>query len=226
MGAEKYIMIRRLFFFLGIVILLADFNAFNRNVDASQRPEITPDNKSEAFARISSESKNLQTISSDFTQERHLAVLKDPLLSIGRFGYIKPDSLYWEITKPVPSGFAMIGGKARRWMNNQRHSQSFDLEKEPVINMIVEQIFAWTRADFPWLEKRYTITVSDEIPTELRLVPLSSQEKKHISHLMVRFSKNWSQLNSVEIHEKGGDFTRIIFVNTILNQPLPKSFSE
>jgi len=43
---------------------------------------------------------------------------------------------------------------------------------------------------------------------------------------MVRFSKNWSQLNSVEIHEKGGDFTRIIFVNTILNQPLPKSFSE
>ena len=111
-------------------------------------------------------------------------------------------------------------------MNNQRHSQSFDLEKEPVINMIVEQIFAWTRADFPWLEKRYTITVSDEIPTELRLVPLSSQEKKHISHLMVRFSKNWSQLNSVEIHEKGGDFTRIIFVNTILNQPLPKSFSE
>jgi len=104
MGAEKYIMIRRLFFFLGIVILLAHFNAFNRNVDASQRPEITPDNKSEAFARISSESKNLQTISSDFTQERHLAVLKDPLLSIGRFGYIKPDSLYWEITNRFRQG--------------------------------------------------------------------------------------------------------------------------
>jgi len=226
MAAEKYSMIRRLLFFLGIFFLLAHFSVFNWDVDASQRPEVMPDTKSEAFARISSESKNLQTISSDFTQERHLAVLKDPLLSSGRFGYKKPDSLYWEITKPVPSGFAIIGGKAIRWMNNQRHSQSFDLEKEPVINMIVEQIFAWTRADFPWLEKRYTITVSDETPNELRLVPLSSQEKKHISHLMVRFSKNWSQLDSVEIHEKGGDFTRIIFVNTIVNQSSPKSFSE
>jgi outer membrane lipoprotein-sorting protein len=219
-------MIRAGFLFLGLAFILSFSYALSRDALASQHIAQENDTKSQVFAQISSVSRNLQAISSDFIQERHLAVLKDPLLSSGRFGYKKPDSLCWEIIKPVPSGFEVTSGKARRWMNDQKHSQSFDLEKEPVIKAIVEQIFAWTRADFPWLEKRYAVTVSGETPTELRLAPLSSQERKHISHLIVRFSENWSQLNSVEIHEKSGDFTRIIFVNTIMSQPSSKLFSE
>ena len=71
--------------------------------------------RSEAFSHIAAAVAGLQTISSDFTQEKHVSMLKDPLVSSGRFVYEKPDRLYWEITKPSPAGFVVRGGKARRW---------------------------------------------------------------------------------------------------------------
>ena len=84
---------------------------------------------------------------------------------------------------------------------------------------IVEQVFAWARADFPWLEKRYRITVTEDRPTSLKLNPLSSQEKKYVSHLIIAFSRDWSRVVSVDIHEKGGDYVRIKFSHTLLDEP-------
>ena len=218
-------MVRSIFLFIGTIILLfvsalyGDTTVMNNSVKVQ-------DAKSQAFTTIGSASKNLQTILSDFIQEKHLAMLKDPLISCGRFGYEKPDTLYWEITKPAQAGFTVKGGKARRWNNDPHSLQTFDLEREPLVKAITEQIFAWARADFSWLEKRYSITIAEETPGDIRLTPLSSYEKKYISYLLVIFSDHWSQLSSVEIHEKGGDFTRIKFINTLLNQPLPRTFSE
>jgi hypothetical protein len=225
MGSKKYLMVRTIFLFIGTIILLFS-SALNGDTTVMNNSDKIQDAKSQAFTTIGSASKNLQTILSDFIQEKHLAMLKGPLISSGRFGYEKPDTLYWEITKPAQAGFTVKGGKARRWNNDPNSLQTFDLEREPLVKAITEQIFAWARADFSWLEKRYRITIAEEAPSELRLVPLSSHEKKYVSYLLVIFSDDWSQLSSVEIHEKNGDFTRIKFINTLLNQPLPKTFSE
>jgi hypothetical protein len=225
MGSKKYLMVRTIFLFIGTIILLFS-SALYGDKTVMNNSDKVQDTKSLAFTTIGSASKNLQTILSDFIQEKHLAMLKDPLISSGRFGYEKPDTLYWEITKPAQPGFAVKGLKARRWNNNPNSSQAFDIEREPLVKAIAEQIFAWARADFSWLEKRYRIIIAEETPGEIRLIPLSSHEKKYVSYLLVIFSNNLSQLSSVEIHEKGGDFTRIKFINTLLNQPLPKTFSE
>jgi outer membrane lipoprotein-sorting protein len=225
MGSKKYLMVRTIFLFIGTIILLFS-SALYGDKTVMNNSDKVQDTKSLAFTTIGSASKNLQTILSDFIQEKHLAMLKDPLISSGRFGYEKPDTLYWEITKPAQAGFAVKGLKARRWSNDPNSSQAFDIEREPLVKAIAEQIFAWARADFSWLEKRYRIIIAEETPGEIRLIPLSSHEKKYVSYLLVIFSNNLSQLSSVEIHEKGGDFTRIKFINTLLNQPLPKTFSE
>ena len=103
------------------------------------------------------------------------------------------------------------------------HKKTKELwEKDPIAKAIIEQVFAWVRADFPWLEKRYKITVTEDTPTLLKLVPLSSQEKKYVSHLYIAFTEDWVHVKLVEIHEKGGDYTRITFSNISLNRPLPK----
>ena len=91
-----------------------------------------------------------------------------------------------------------------------------------MIRAIVEQVLAWTRADFTWLEKRYRITVTEETPSFLKLIPLSSQEKKFLPYITIAFSEDWTHVRSVELHEKGGDFTRLRFINTLLNPSLPK----
>lgn len=226
MGTKTYLMTRKIILILCVFFLVSILVAFDRSAIAGQLAESPPDARLQAYERIGAASRNLQTILSDFVQEKHLAVLKNPLLSKGRFGYQKPDTLYWEVVEPAKTGFSVTGGKAKRWASDQKSFQTFSVEKEPLIKAIVEQIFAWARADFPWLEKRYRITVTDEKPTELKLVPLSSNEKKYISYLLVMFSEQWAQLNAVEIHEISGDFTRITFINMLQNNPLPKGYLE
>jgi outer membrane lipoprotein-sorting protein len=182
----------------------------------------TKENKSKIFSLIAAGASKVQTLASDFSQERHLSMMKEPLISIGKFAYEKPDRLYWESVKPSPLGFVVQGDKARRWSSDSGATETLEINQEPMIRAIVEQVFAWARADFPWLEKRYRITVMEENPFLLKLIPLSSQEKKFLSYMTIAFSEDWTHVRLVELHEKGGDFTRLRFMNTLLNPSLPK----
>ena len=178
--------------------------------------------KSQTFSLIAAGASTLQTLSSDFSQEKHLSMLKEPLISSGKFAYEKPDRLYWEIIKPSPAGFVVQGDKVKRWSSDPRVTETLEIDQEPMARAIVEQVFAWAKADFPRLEKRYRITVMDETSSLLKLIPLSSQEKKFLTHITIAFSEDWTHVRSVELHEKGGDFTRFRFLNTLLNPSLPK----
>jgi outer membrane lipoprotein-sorting protein len=182
------------------------------------------ENKTQIFALISAGASRVQTLSSDFSQEKHLAMLKEPLISLGKFAYEKPDRLYWEIGKPSPMGFVVQGDQVRRWSGDSGGTESLEVNQDPMIRAIVEQVLAWTRADFPWLEKRYRITVMEETPHSLKLIPLSAREKKFLAYTTITFSEDWTHVRSVALHEKGGDFTRLRFLNTLLNPSLPKDF--
>jgi outer membrane lipoprotein-sorting protein len=191
--------------------------------------EVKPEQKareiqSQIFTLIAAGAATVQTLSSDFSQERHLSMLKEPLISIGKFAYEKPDRLYWEILKPSPLGFVVQGGQAKRWGSDPRVTETLEIDQEPMIRAIVGQVSAWTKADFTWLEKRYRITVLEETPYSLKLIPLSFQEKKFLAYITIAFSEDWTHVRSVELHEKGGDFTRLRFINTLLNPSLPKDF--
>ena len=86
----------------------------------------TKENKSQIFTLIAAGASTVQTLSSDFSQERHLSMLKEPLISIGKFAYEKPDRLYWEIVKPSPMGFVVQGDKARRWSGDSGVTETLE----------------------------------------------------------------------------------------------------
>jgi outer membrane lipoprotein-sorting protein len=194
---------------------------------SAQTAEISPEskakeNKSKIFSLIAAGASAVQTLSSDFSQERHLSMLKEPLVSTGRFAYEKPDRLYWETLKPEPMGFVVQGDKAKRWSGDPGKAETLEVNQEFMIRAIVEQVFAWARADFAWLEKRYRISVREESPFLLKLIPLSFQEKKFLAYITITFSEDWTYVRLVELREKGGDFMRLRFMNTLLNPALPK----
>jgi outer membrane lipoprotein-sorting protein len=182
--------------------------------------------KNQVFDRITQTASGIETLSSDFTQETHSAMLKDVPVAKGRFFYRCPDGLRWEVLEPNPRGFVVNGEKAKRWRGQYGHSQSFDLRRESVVQIITDQVFAWARADFNWLEDRYTITVEENIPAVLKLIPVSSSEKKYVDHIRLIFSPTDTHLSVVEIHQAGGDFTVIRFINTAVNSPLDEHFFE
>ena len=59
----------------------------------------------DVFSRINRSVKMVQTMSSAFEQERHAAMLKDAMISRGRFFFAKPDKIRWETIDPSPQAF-------------------------------------------------------------------------------------------------------------------------
>lgn len=177
--------------------------------------------KDPVLARIANASAAIQTISSDFLQEKHLDMLKRPTVSQGKFYYKSPDCLRWEILEPVQMGFVVNGDKARRWRGRENRVQCFDTRQEPVVRIITDQVFAWAATDFDWLAARHRIKVLEKMPIALKLTPVSDAEKEHIDHIKLVFSKTDDHVTIVEIHETDGDWTRIRFTNTVINNPIP-----
>ena len=88
------------------------------------------------------------------------------------------------------------------------------------MKLVSEQLFAWAKADFTWLKKEYRITVLQDSPAALRLEPRSAATAGFLHHLLINFSADGRYVRGVELHENDGDFTRIKFVNTVVNKPL------
>ena len=76
------------------------------------------------------------------------------------------------------------------------------------------------------MEERYTITVVDDALVVLKLVPVSSSEKKHVDHIRLTFSETDAHVSEVEIRETGGDYTVIRFINTAVNSPLEEDLFD
>jgi outer membrane lipoprotein-sorting protein len=185
---------------------------------AGQPPD--PAGNASLFSSLERTAGSVRTLSSDFVQEKHLGMFKTVLTSKGRFYFQKPDLLRWELTAPVASGFVLKGEKGRRWHERTGRTESFQISQEPAMKLVSDQLFAWARADFPWLKKEYRISVLDESPVALRLEPRSLATAGFLHHLLINFSADGRYVRSVELHEKDGDFTRIRFVNTVVNRQL------
>lgn len=175
------------------------------------------------FSEIAESASQVETLSSDFTQEKHLSMLVKVLTSKGRFFYKHENRLRWELTDPVVSGFAVNGKYAVRWDAQTKIPQTFNVNRVPFIKIFSDQVFSWAKADFKRLQKQYRIQVIGDEPVDLKLDPKSAREKKYLDHLRIVFAADASHVRTVEVHEPGGDFTAIRFFNTQINAPLPDS---
>jgi len=179
--------------------------------------------KSRVFAEIAASASQVTTVSSDFIQEKHLSMLNKILISKGRFYYKRDERLRWALTEPVASGFSVSGNKAKRWDEKSGNTQTFEVHQVPFVKVFTDQVFAWAKADFGWLQKRYRIEIISARPADLELFPRSSREKEFVDHLRIAFTPDAGHVSVVEVHEPDGDFTRIRFLNTRINEPLQDS---
>ena len=150
--------------------------------------------------RIKEASSGIETLTGDFVQKKKIEILKDMPDSIGKLYYKKPDCLRWEILEPVTMGFIVNGKKGKKWRGKNGKPISFDVRKEPVISVISNQVFSWAEGDFDNLEAGYEIVIMNEEPVEVKLLPLSSMEKKYIESIILTFSDTDNCVKQIEIN--------------------------
>ena len=175
----------------------------------------------QVLAQLARAAEGIESLTSDFVQEKYLAVFQEALRSSGRFYYQKPDRLRWELRSPVVTGFSLNGNSGRRWRGDEAGSESFDIRQDPVMKVVAEQLLAWARPDFAWLQAHYRLRLVATEPVELRLEP-RFETGGMIDYLQIVFATDGSHVAQVEIHDRDGDYTRLHFTATRVNLPLDR----
>ena len=207
---------KRLAFFLFFLLLFARGVGFPAS--AAKAGEALPDAEHELLERIARAASVVETLEGRFEEEKHISLLEAPLLSSGRFYLEPPDRLLWETLEPERAGFAMDGKTARRWRASPEDAEIFPLERAPGLKAFAENVFMWMEMDAVKIQGAYRISVVKEDPVTLKLVPLSA-ESGPVDHIRIAFSPDLTHARTVEIHEAGGDYTRLRFPETVLNAP-------
>src|ERR1700675_1204229 len=73
------------------------------------------------------------SLQANFREERHLAMLKDPVVNEGKVWFTLPDKIRREIGGKTPSTTVTDGKKVWIYYPNYQQLEVYDLEKRPII---------------------------------------------------------------------------------------------
>jgi outer membrane lipoprotein-sorting protein len=170
------------------------------------------------IAEIQAAADQVRSFSSEFVQEKRLALFAEPVIFHGSLTVVRPDRLRWEFTSPVPSVLIFSGERGIRCSENAPPVH-FDLGADPIMRTVAEQLWLWLGGDYSRLSDLYLMEKSG--PSALRITPKNKAVAEYISTVTITFSSAGRQPEKVEITEPGGDTTVIGFASYVLNRNTP-----
>ncbi|MDR9501649.1 MAG: outer membrane lipoprotein carrier protein LolA [Desulfurivibrionaceae bacterium] len=171
---------------------------------------------------VEEKSEGLTSFSVPFVQERHLLLFDQVVVFKGELAISRPDKLRWAFLEPVPSVLIFNGRMGRR-CNDQVAPETFDLDADPVMAMVAQQLWTWLDGRYAKLATRYDLALKEG--TTLLVTPKEKDMAQFIEQVVITFDPRTLRPAMVEIIEPGGDMTRLRF-GDYQPGPLPEHLFE
>jgi outer membrane lipoprotein-sorting protein len=157
---------------------------------------------------------SVESVYLDFTQERHLQLFSEPLISKGVMLIERPDQIRWETTGPFQS--ILLGDKKSvaqfEKTDGDGKWEKLKLGFPQMLQRVMEQMSLMNQGKLDALTGDYTISVATNSSVAvMTLVPKDKNAREILSSLEVKMKPDFSATREVVMHEPNGDFTRIIF---------------
>jgi len=175
----------------------------------------------EVLGRLEQAAAGVRTIQADFVQTKRLEVFASEMVSRGRMILEKPDRLRWEYLEPGVQGFVVDGEQAMRWNEFTKGVERFSINDDMAAKVVAEQLLMWAGVDLKRLRGSFALEVEESRPPVLSLSPRSERLGQYLERIRVSFEEDARSVRKVEIFEKDGDATELVFENVQLNEALP-----
>jgi outer membrane lipoprotein-sorting protein len=169
--------------------------------------------------------RKIQSVRADFLQERHVQILKEPLVSEGRFFYLSSGSLRWEYLRPLKSVMLQKGESVRLYHFSEGVWRQDMTQGVEARRMVLAEMSQWFQGRFE--ESRvFKHSYVQGPPGRILLIP-GEGVSKFILGIEIVLSDKPGVIDRVEMTEPGGSSTRIVFRNVEINAGLDsKVFDE
>lgn len=198
---------------LGTFILISSF-VFAQNTAMSGA-------EAKAFvAKVSSETKGIKTMQSDFIQTKKMDFLDKNIVTQGKMSLKTPNTLSWKYTKPYQ--YSIVFKENKIYINDQGKKSSVDAKSKTFekINKLIVGSSNGQMFNDPEFSVSYFKNGNFNIA---KFTPKSAQLLKYIKQIELQFPKNESTVSQVNMTEASGDTTNIVFKNTKINAPISAS---
>lgn len=162
---------------------------------------------------VNATAKNTQTLSTDFTQYKHMDFLAKDIETSGKMHFKSPNMLQWQYVKPYK--YSVVFKNNKIYINdggkksNVNSNKMFDKLSKLIAGSVSGDMFD---------EREFTITYFKNAASNITvLVPKDASLKKYIKQMELSFDKKSNTVSEVKMTEPSGDYTRIVFKNKVIN---------
>ena len=177
-----------------------------------------------SLEQLTAATKDISSLSVTFVQEKHLAILDEPVVSPGLIEIDrKREAVRWEFTGK--SVLLFIDGKLRRF--GAEGKEETVTVKDQGVNSMVSQMKAFLHGDWSGMRDMFTITPAADGQPQLNFVPKTPDLAKYINHLEIRWRANLSAPEHMLLVAAGDDRTEYRFAEPQVNITIPvERFSQ
>jgi outer membrane lipoprotein-sorting protein len=185
----------------------------------AQQKNFQPVSDMAAFRKqFVAESSKVQTISSDFKQQKQLLALTETITSTGKFWFKRPVQVRIDYLKPFVYQMIMSGDKMQ--VRDDQKASTFNTKSNKLfqqVNRIMVDCISGSILE----SNDFTSKVFENgLAYRMELTPVSKTLKGFFETIIVIVEKKDYSVDSIQMNEPGGDTTTITFTNKLLNQPV------
>ncbi|SHI61391.1 outer membrane lipoprotein carrier protein LolA [Pseudozobellia thermophila] len=174
--------------------------------------------ESEALkAKVKSLANNTRTITSDFTQYKHLDFLSNDIESSGKLAFRAPDQVKWQYVKPY--AYSIVFKNQTLYIDDEGNKSNIDVSGNKLFERLNHLIAASISGDMFDAEQFDMSFFNDSGKSLVHFMPKDPQFSEFISAFHITFNE-LGEVERVKMIEPSGDFTLIVFSNRKTNQPL------
>jgi outer membrane lipoprotein-sorting protein len=166
---------------------------------------------------IHAAARDIRTVQAAFTQEKHLQILARPLQSRGRLIYAAPDRLRWEYQTPLASVLLMNAGQIQRFVKTGDTWTEDASAALPAMSFVMQEISRWMNGRF---DENPDFDARLEPGGRITLTPRQEALSTVIQKIVLQLADTPGVIASVTVYEDEFNFTRLLFTDVIVNQPV------
>jgi len=177
-----------------------------------------------SLAEIRSAAEQITSIKGDFIQEKQMAILAHPIVARGYFAYQRPASLRWEYRQPLQSVLLLHNGKAHRFVQSDHGWIEDQAANTQSMDFILREIAKWLNGRF---DDNPMFQVSVEPDNKIIMTPKDKSMDQFIQRIELIMADQPGVMKEVVIYESADSFTRFIFIDPKINEPIaPAEFQK
>ncbi|HET8737302.1 MAG TPA: outer membrane lipoprotein carrier protein LolA [Pricia sp.] len=166
---------------------------------------------------VREQADTVETITSNFTQYKHLDFLSDAIESKGKLAFRAPDLVKWEYVTPF--SYSIIFKNNTLYINDDGNKSTLDLGGNKIFTQLNQLITASIRGDL-FDEKQFDISYfKEDGDSVVHFAPKDAQFAEFINAFHLTFNTSGDVIE-VKMIEPSGDYTQIVFSGRKTNTPL------